>query len=441
MPRRRSGTVSALSRAHTHAVLNHRLPNGLRVVLCPRESLTQAYVAVFFGVGSRHETPATNGITHVLEHMLFRGTRSFGDATALNTAAEDFGGYLEGATYRDHLLFATGCHPSAIGDAVAILGELVQWPRYRGMDVEKQILREELLETIDQKGRMIDLDNLTHRAVFGTRGLGMPIEGDLATLERLGKRELEAHRRRFLVAENAVVSLAGPFDPELALKAVKKAFSGLAAGTPASPEVPPAARQEPLVRYVRDPGSQVDLRLAFRGVPVQDPEYPALVLLARLLADGLSSRMNAELIDRRGLAYALHAGLTTYADCGLFDFEISVAPDKAAAAVQALLGFAAAAQRFRYTRDEIARSLRRYQYSLEFMGDAAADLASWYGRAALFSVEREMQELLSRIAAVSVPELHAAARKVFRREGLTLTAVGELALGEWAKVKRAVERW
>src|SRR5690606_33064148 len=101
-----------------------RLDNGVRVVVCPRPGLSQAYVSVLFGTGSRHEAPEQNGITHVLEHMVFRGTKSFGDATALNAAAEDFGGYLEGATYRDHVLFATGCHASAVHDAIAILGEL-----------------------------------------------------------------------------------------------------------------------------------------------------------------------------------------------------------------------------------------------------------------------------------------------------------------------------
>jgi predicted Zn-dependent peptidase len=192
---------------------------------------------------------------------------------------------------------------------------------------------------------------------------------------------------------------------------------------------------------VRDASSQVDIRLSFGAVPATDPQYPALVMLARLLADGLASRMHAELVDRRGLAYALHAGLTTYGDCGLFDFEVSVAPDRAAEVVEGILYFARAASRFRFSGEELARTRRRYRYGLEFMHDSTADLASWHGRATLFGVERHMAALGHRIGRLGNQEIRAAARQVFRGEGLVLAAVGELARGEWSRVRRVVERW
>jgi predicted Zn-dependent peptidase len=204
---------------------------------------------------------------------------------------------------------------------------------------------------------------------------------------------------------------------------------------------PPPPRPDPVLRYVRDASSQVDIRLCFRAVPAYDPEYPALVMLARILADGLASRMHAELVDRRGLAYALHAGLTTYADCGLFDFEVSVAPDRAAEAVHGILAFAGKAGRFRFAADELARVRKRYRYGIEFMRDSPADLASWYGRATLFAVEQQMAKLGARFARMQEDALRRAARRVFRREGLVVAAVGELARGEWRRVCRAVDRW
>ena len=374
-------------------VRRETLPNGLALILCPTPELRQAYVALYFGVGSRHEDAAQNGVSHALEHMLFRGSARFADATRMNAAAEDLGGFLEGATYRDHLMFATGCHPGAITDAVSILADLVQTPRYRAMEVERGILREELLEGLDADGHMVDLDNLHHRSAFGTRGLGMPIEGSLANLEALDRAALDDHRRRYLVAQNAVLSISGPMDADaLRLHAIRE-LSSLPPGEPVLTSVSASAHGTPLVHFVRDTGSQVDIRMSFRSVPMHDRLYPALVLLARLLADGLASRMHAELVDRRGLAYALNAGLTTYADCGLFDFEVSVAPDRAAELTEAILEFASTAERFRYSRDELARTRRRYRYGMEFMSDSPADLASWYGRAALFGVETQTDAL------------------------------------------------
>ncbi|MBI5508509.1 MAG: insulinase family protein [Deltaproteobacteria bacterium] len=439
--RRRNPLRVAILSERESPVVRLLLDNGLALVLCPRPHLSQAYLAFYCGVGSRHESLADNGITHVLEHMLFRGTHSFKDATALNLAAEEFGGFLEGATYRDHLLFATAAHPDAVGEAIAILAELVQRPRYRAMEVERAILKEELLETLDADGRMIDLDNITHRLVFGAGGLGLPIEGHLKNIARFKVADLEAHRRRYLVGTNSVLSIAGPIDVHALLPKIRRAFGRLPAGNPPLVEAPSAPAPRPILRYVRDAASQVDIRLCFRGVAVDDPEYPALVLLARVLADGLGSRMHAELVDRRGLAYALHAGLTTYGDCGLFDFEVSVAPDRAAEAVAAILGFAAAAGRFRFGDSELRRVRRRYRYGIEFMRDSPPDLASWYGRSTLFGIEQQMDHLGGRIEKLGEREIRHAARRVFRRPGLVVAAVGELVRGEWKRVDRVVQRW
>jgi predicted Zn-dependent peptidase len=309
------------------------------------------------------------------------------------------------------------------------------------MEIERAILREELLETLDSDGRMVDLDNITHRIVFGDAGLGLPIEGSLANIERFKVADLEAHRRQYLVGANSVLSIAGPMEVPRLLARVKKAFGRLPAGSPplvVSPSAPPRA---PQLRYVRDAASQVDIRICFRGVKVHDPQYPALVMLARVLADGLGSRMHAELVDRRGLAYALHAGLTTYSDCGLFDFEVSVAPDRAAEVVEAILDFAGTAGRFRFSSSELMRVRRRYRYGIEFMRDSPADLASWYGRSTLFGVERQMDLLGHRIERLQEGEIRQAARRVFRRQGLVMAAAGELARGEWGRTTRVVDRW
>ncbi len=437
----RSSSSVAPRAAANDLVLRGRLPNGLTVVLCPRAHLSQTYTSLFFGVGSRHETAQTNGISHMLEHMLFRGTKSYADATALNAAAEGFGGFLEGATYRDHMIFATVSHPSNVGDSVRILGELAQTPRYRAMEVERGILREEILETLDASGRVVDLDNISHAAVFGKHGLSLPIEGTLANLERFGRQDLELHRSRFLVAQNAVLAVAGPFDIDAVQREAERSFGTLAPGAIPRDAAPVIEDGEPALRYVRDTASQVDIRLSFRAPPVNDPEYPALIMLARVLADGLASRMHAELVDRKGLAYVLHAGLTTYTDCGLFEFDVAVAPDRAAEVVKTILAFTQSAGRLRYRDDELDRARRRYRYGMEFMRDSAVELASWHGRSALFGIEDAMQSLGAQIEAVTGDEIRAAARRIFQRHGMVLTAVGELARGEWSRVKDAVDHF
>jgi predicted Zn-dependent peptidase len=164
-------------------------------------------------------------------------------------------------------------------------------------------------------------------------------------------------------------------------------------------------------------------------------------MLGRVLGDGLASRMNAELVDRQGLAYSLHAGITRYADCGLFEVEVAVAPDRASEAVRAILGFARSASRFRFSSEELLRVRRRYRYAAEFRADSAADLSGWHGTAALFRIEPQVTHMASRIDKVSAADVRQAARSAFRREGLVIAAAGSLARGEWGRVREVVADW
>jgi predicted Zn-dependent peptidase len=373
--------------------------------------------------------------------MVFRGTKSFKDATRLNTAAEAIGGYLEGSTYRDHVVFATGCHPSELSQAIRILGELVTTPRYDAIEVERQILREELLEGVDVDGNSVDIDNLSHVQLFGEHGLGQSIEGSQKNLAAVTRAGLEVHRKRHMVGANAVISVAGPVQTESTVELLERAFCKMRAGAPADDTLPPSPNDAPSAMFAYDSASQIDLRLSFRGMSAHEPDYPALVMLGRVLADGLASRMHAELVDRKGLAYALGAGLTTYTDCGLFDFDVAVAPDKAQAALKAILDFARGASRIRYTQDELRRACRRHRYGLEFMRDSAADLTDWHGRAAAFGLEARMASLPEALEAVTPQALRDVARRVFQRRGMAFTAVGPLKKTAWHMLKQHVEDW
>lgn len=417
------------------------LDNGLAVVVCPRAHLSRTHVTLLFGVASRHESQENNGITHALEHMVFRGTESFKDATALNAAAEDMGGYLEGATYRDHLVFETACHPSALGKAIQILSEVVQSPRFMNMDTERAILREEILEGLDAEGRVVDIDNVAHRAIFGDHGLGAPIEGTLANLERVNTQALEAHRQQYLVASNAVVSVAGPVQSDAVLRQIRRHFGSLPTGVPPVVHVPPVPHAEPRLRYVRDTSNQVAMRLTFRTPPIFSEDHAAVVLLARVLTDGLASRMYAELVDRQGLAYALQGGLTAYSDCTLFEFDVAIGPDRAVEVLRGLLDFISAARRFRYTDAEIHRARKRHGFEMGFMGDSPAELSHWYGHGLLFGVEKMSAQLPRRLQQLTGADLRRVAQQIFRREGMVLTAVGELGRGQWKRIQDTVAGW
>ncbi|MCK5690757.1 insulinase family protein, partial [Myxococcota bacterium] len=237
------------------------------------------------------------------------------------------------------------------------------------------------------------------------------------------------------------VVVAGNLDADAMLQAVEEDFSSMPRGERASAKKVPPPVKKPILRFVRDASSQIDLRISFRAPALQESSYSAVFMLSRVLADGLASRMYSELVDKRGLAYVLSAGLTTYEEVSLFDFEVSVASDRASELVRALLDFAHRSRRFRYNDEELERVLRRYRYGMEFMSDVPVDLAGWYGRGVLFGMEAETHALESQLLNVDAARLREAARSLFIPEGMVLAASGDLARGEWKKIREAVDEW
>src|SRR5690349_23795728 len=147
-------------------VTRHLLPNGLRVVLVPLVHARSAAVTVQLRVGSRYESSAKNGISHFLEHMLHRGTKSHPSAHEQALAFERLGGTLGASTYVDHGVLAVSVPPDAVHEVVELLAEVCRAPVFDEIDVERGIVREEILESLDARGRKIGPDDLLREQAF-----------------------------------------------------------------------------------------------------------------------------------------------------------------------------------------------------------------------------------------------------------------------------------
>ena len=151
-------------------VFNHVmdvLANGLRVVTVELPHLHTATLIVYAKLGSRYETPEDNGLSHFLEHMLFRGTERYPDSLALNFAIEELGGTLYAETGRDLSLYQITVDPGLVPQGIALLGEIFGAPAFTQIDLERQIILEEINEDLDEDGRDINLDDLGRRERVG----------------------------------------------------------------------------------------------------------------------------------------------------------------------------------------------------------------------------------------------------------------------------------
>ncbi len=430
---RRGRSVSAAAAAASaakHAGRAYRyfrdtLPSGLRVVTVETPHLHTAMLAAYVRTGSRHESAQTNGVSHFLEHMFFRGSVRYPDTVRMNALVEDAGGTLNGVTTRDHGYYYTPIHPQGLGVGISVLGDMLTRPRLKKIDVERQIILEEMLDEVDEKGRDIEIDNLSKVELFPDHPLSLKIAGTRDSVRGLSLKQLRAHFEQHYVAGNLVFAASGNVRRAEVLEQVERAFAGLPRGQPTSEEAPPSSKAGPWFRFVEHDESQTEFRLTFRSVPEQHPDYPALQLIRRVLDDGLSSRLPFNVVERKGLAYSVHASIETFHDVGLFEVDAASAPPKAALVFDEICRTLGQLCDRLVPSDELARAKRRHRMLLEFAQDSTGELAGWFGGTELFREPESFDERCRQCDQTTAQQLREVARRSFQKTNLGVTAVGQ----------------
>ena len=413
------------------------LPNGLRIATHPAPHLSTATLALAVRVGSRYELPPENGISHFLEHMLFRGTKGHPTSHAWNDAFERLGGTLSASTTADHTLLDVTVPPEAVGIAIALLAEIYE-PILSHVDVEKRVAREEILEHLDEDGRNVDADDLIHEAVFGDHPLGQPILGTEENLQRFDREGLLAWHQKHYVAEGSVLALAGAIDVDAVRAQALSAFGRIARGHRVLPLGVDARAGGPRFRYVDSVGAQTDVRIAFAAPGERDPRHAALAMLSRIIDDGMSARLFRTVVEDLGLAYEAFGELATYEDCGVYVLGASTAPESAAAVTKALLDVVLALRSGAIDAGEIEKARTRGHFALRAAKDDAGALADLAAMGMLFDTDTELATLATQIDRVKEDDLRALAREVFDPRALQVIAVGSLSEEEEKAVERVV---
>ncbi|WP_437878285.1 M16 family metallopeptidase [Sorangium sp. So ce513] len=414
------------------------LSNGLKVVLVPQPQVHRAVASLYLRVGSRFETQQNNGISHFLEHMVFRGTPSLPSAHAQALAFERLGGTLYAATHVDHGVMSISVPPTNLEPVLALLGEVTTSPRFTAIEVERGIVREEILEDLDDEGRDIDADNNARALMYERHPLGFTITGGIDALDRFDEAMLRAHHARHYTAANAVLCVAGRFDPDACARVVERHFGAMPRGEQVPVTPPPNGQKKPRFRFIENQSSQTELRVAFRGVSERDPREPAVEMLLRVLDDGMSTRLYERICDRLGLCYDVSGMFEAYEDDGVVDIAAGVQHDRATVVIREIFALLRELAETGPREDELAKARDRHLWSVEAMQDDPEATAGFYGLSALADIARTPEARHEELARVTVEDVRDAARALFRPERLTVVAVGLLRASEEAKLEKAV---
>lgn len=403
----------------------HTLANGLRVVSVPCPHHHGAEVLVYLGVGSRHEPAAQAGISHLLEHMLFKGTSDYPTGLALERAFEAAGGSANAATDTETTCFHSRIHPARLDDGLALFASMLQRPLFSDLESERRVIREEALSDVNEAGRQVNPDNLVAASMFPAHPLGRPTVGTRRSIDRLSLSQVRRYHAAHYTPGNAVLAVAGPLAADEVLALAETHFGGWqGAAAPAAEAWSGEPGGGPRCVWVRDPGSQVSIQLAVQLPGRNSPHAVNLRVLRRLLGWGGMSRLMLRLREELALTYAVEANLALYADAGILAVDLAVSPEnleKAVAAVLETLGELAAQE---VSAAELDHALATYRYDLDYSRDHLEELALRYAWGELTGRRRTIAGDLVELATVTPAGLRATARAFFTPAHLHAAIVG-----------------
>ncbi|HET7582505.1 MAG TPA: pitrilysin family protein [Candidatus Limnocylindria bacterium] len=428
-PRRRAAASLASSLPYRRSVL----PNGLRVVTSHMPTARSVAVGLFVGVGSRHEDAPRAGISHMLEHLVFKGTAAFPLAGALSEAVEGCGGGVNASTDRELTVYTSKVPLETAGRGMQVVSELVLRPllRQRDLVAEKPVIVDEIRMYEDSPGDHVF--TLFDEVLFGDHPLGREIAGTPRSVRRTTREGVIGHWRRWYQPRHLVLAVAGAIDHDEVLATAAAWFEqdgpwldGVGLDEPPgimAPAPEPAAPGAVRVAYRRL--AQGNLCLGMPGLARDDPDRWSLELLGAVLGDGMSSRLFLELRERRSLAYDVSTFSAQYADCGTFGVHAGFDPDQSTAVVQAILDQLERVVQDPISAAELQRARAYTRGRLELRMEDTAAVAAWLGTGeSLLPRILTVEEVIERLEAVTPDDLLRVARRCARPDQVRLAVLG-----------------
>lgn len=305
------------------------LPNGLRVVTDRMETVETASLGVWVEAGTRHERPAINGVSHLLEHMAFKGTERR-SARAIAEEIEAVGGVLNAYTSREHTAYYAKILKEDVALAVDIVGDILQHSSLDAEELarEQTVVVQEISQAIDTPDDII-FDHFQATAYPG-QAIGRPVLGTADLVRGMSRTTLAEYMRDNYGPRRMVLAAAGNLEHDRLVELAGRAFDALPPDLPAFEET--ATYKGGDYREERDL-EQVHVMLGFDGFGYQDRDFYSSSVLSTLLGGGMSSRLFQEVREKRGLVYSIYSFTSSYQDGGLFGIYAGTGEDEVAEVV------------------------------------------------------------------------------------------------------------
>lgn len=409
------------------------LKNGMRVITVPMKDTKSLTLLALFGTGSRYETKKTNGVSHFLEHLFFKGTKSRPCPGDISQALDDVGAEHNAFTAKEYTGYWVKVASRHFPLALDIVSDILLEPLFKQEEIDKErgVIFQEMNMYLDTPRRHVH--DIFESLLYGDEALGWEIIGTSQSLRGLGRKDILTYRKSQYVGSNAVLVIAGAFREEEAIERATGAFLSLPTGNAKSCVSARGKQTQRAIRLEYKKSDQTHLVIGARAYSMFDDHRYAAMLLATMLGGKTSSRLFQEIREKRGLAYTVSAATEQFVDTGYFSVYAGVPHAKAKEVVRRIRDeFRSVCSKGVSPRElQRAKAFWRGQFAISL--ESSDEIASFYGGRELFYKEIiSPDELMEKVERVRVDDIHNAARYIFQQQLLNLAVIGPHREGvEW----------
>ena len=411
-------------------VRQKELPGGLRVFSEPLSEATSVSLGVWIRAGSRDEQDNVAGITHLMEHMLFKGTPDL-DALGIAQAFEGIGAQENAATGEEYTVLYARFLPEHLEKALDVMGDMVLRPTFADLEREREVIVEEIKMYEDRPDQMAD--EYLSSLIFHGDSLGRPIIGSAETVRGVDHDTLKNFHQDTYTTANVFVVGAGKLDPDELEAMVEAKLGGLPSGEPFGRDAHPGEPQS-RVHYKFKETEQYHVSVGSLGIPASSEDRFAMAALNNLFGGGMSSRLFQEVREKRGLAYAVYSYHQSYSDAGAIKTYVGSTTGNVEEAVGIIVREMNKMRTEPVDAEELERTKQQLKSSTLLALESTAARMNRVGRSVILGTELlSPEEIAARIEAVTAEDVMRLANEHLDTEKMYLSAVGpkELDLGRY----------
>jgi len=401
------------------------LKNGLRILTIPMRGTQTATVMIMVGVGSRYENGKQAGLSHFIEHMLFKGTEKRPTAQSISEELDAIGGEFNAFTSADKTAYYAKVDSKHISTAFDVVSDIFLNSKLEQAEInrEKGPILQELSMYEDEPRRKIG--EIFESLLYPDSPLGLGIVGNKETINSFTRKDFVSFMKKHYTAADTIVCVAGKFDEKKIISQTEKYFSAFPDGKKNDFKKVVERQEEPQVKIKFKKTDQTHVIVGNRAYHQNHKDRYALALLSIILGGNMSSRLFIEVRERRGLAYFVHTSVDTYQDCGYIGTQAGVEHKKLEQTIKVII------EQYKKIADE-GVSVKELQNAKDYIKGRAIMGFEASDDVAMFFIDQEMhkekiltpEEVFAKVDAVSLDDIQRVGKDIFRKDKLNCAIVG-----------------